>query len=644
MRFCDLGMLEFDAATSRSLGRRGSAALGVLLWADRPVSPDRLADAVWGEKQPIDAREALHVLVWRLRRVLEPDRRRGDPPVLLVRTPAGYVVLARDEQVDSRMFEKLYGEARSALEDGDAELALDKVVSGMALWRGHPLGDLGYEPWARPTATRLLELRTSAHELHLDALSRLGRDDMVVAVTEQLLDDHPTREGLWVRRVRALYRLGDQGEALRVVHRARMYLAEELGIDPGPELLQVERQILEHDAALVEPRAGAGAARVTGLPGATGGVASHRSTTSRRHAPGRPRSSFVGRHEEMELVHASLARHHLLTLTGPGGVGKSRLAVEVACDGVPSCDDGAVVVDLSSAAGERETLALAARGLGLPAGAQLDVEIVVAALRNVHLLVVLDNCERVLGAASSLAGALCSAGGPRVLATSRCPLGADGERVVALRPLGAPNSPDGDADPAGADPGAAAHPALELLLDRATAAGCRLDPSPVGLRILVELVTHLAGLPLAIELAASALGALDPVDLVRCLRAGADLPVAPGGRSARHCSLDALFAPSIVSCDPATRELLQRLSLLGRPFDLFAAQVLGTEDDRSGIEVARQLSALVHASLVMPDDSSGERRYTIIEPLRAAVRRLAVAESPVEGGARAVDWLTLSEP
>jgi DNA-binding SARP family transcriptional activator len=161
-------------------------------------------------------------------------------------TPAGYVLLTRSRQIDSALFMELVAEAREA----EPARALEKLEEGLALWRGHPMGDLGYEQWAAPTAAKLVETHASALELRLDALSALGREAEVAAETEQLVVDHPTREGMWERRARALYRVGDQATALRALHQARSFLGEELGLEPGPALSAIEQQILKHDPAL----------------------------------------------------------------------------------------------------------------------------------------------------------------------------------------------------------------------------------------------------------------------------------------------------------------------------------------------------------------------------------------------------------
>jgi DNA-binding SARP family transcriptional activator/predicted ATPase len=613
MRFRDLGTLEFGGeSSSRSLGRRGSVVLAMLLWSDRPVSPDRLIDVVWNEQQPADPRESLHVLIWRLRRVLEPDRTGGVPPSLLVMTPAGYMLLARDEQVDSKLFARLCGESRTAVQNGDALLALEKIDAALDLWRGHPLGDLGYESWARATATRFIEMKLNAHELRLEALSCLGRDDAVVAETEELVVEHPTREVLWARRARALYRIGDQGAALRVVHAARRYLAEELGVSPGPQLIELERQILSHDPTLMRPAFGADSGRPTVYP----------TSASLR----RPLSSYLGRGSETAFVGDLIASQRLVTVTGPGGVGKTRLALEVANVRSPGFDHGAVLVDLSVPNSTEDSLHLiASRGQLRANGVGADD--VRVSLCTAHLLVVLDSCEQSPDTACSLVATLSCFEGVTVLATSRCPLGADGERLVALRTLGSPA-----ADARARD--VAQHPAVQLLAQRAIAAGRPADIASDELTELIELSTLLDGLPLALELAGSALGTLDAAHIIRCLRAGGDLPAAPGAaRPPRHRSLDALFQPSIYSCDSAARELLERLALIEGPFDLFAAEAIGAGQGRTETDVARGLSALVHASLVT-FEGSGNHTYRIIQPIRAAIRRAAPSGRSTEKARR----------
>jgi DNA-binding SARP family transcriptional activator len=302
MRFGILGPLTV-ADGERPIvvpGAKPRALLMLLvLDAGRVVPTDRLVDSLWGEHLPADPANALQALVSRLRRALD----RSGEPALLRSHPSGYLLAADPEQVDAVRFERLAAEGHAALAAGRPEAAAALLAEGLALWRGPALADVAHESSAAGEVARLTELRLAAVEDRVEADLALGRHAAVVGELEALVAEHPLRERLRGQLMRALYRSGRQAEALEAYRRTRRLLGEELGLDPGPELRRLEAAVLAQDAGLDPPA----------------------------EAPTRPRTnlrvpltSFVGRDEEGARVTAVLEEARLVTLTGPGGSGKTR--------------------------------------------------------------------------------------------------------------------------------------------------------------------------------------------------------------------------------------------------------------------------------------------------------------------------------
>jgi DNA-binding SARP family transcriptional activator/predicted ATPase len=580
MRFADLGGLEVRGADGpRVVGRRASIALAALLWSERPVPAEQLAEIVWGDDQPADARESLHVLIWRLRQRLEPDRERGGRPTLLVSAPSGYALLVRNKHVDSRHFEDLAAAARTSATQGRPATALEQVDEGLALWHGHPLGELGYEHWALPRAAKLLETKACALELRLDMMGALGRHEEVVADTEQLVADYPTREGMWARRARSLYCIGDQVSALHALRTVRTFLAEELGLGPSHELVELERQILQHDTALRARPA-------------------TRRRTVRASSPRlpRPRSTLYGRAPDLERVCTAITRDGLVTLTGPGGIGKTRLAVEVAQALTRRFPGGATFVDLAS--GELD--GAVSRRSGEPT------------------LVVLDAGEHDLTATDATL-ALRAHEDVTVLATSRGPTGADGERVEVVAPLAVPGVGDSPA-------ALRRNAAVQFLAERSVAAGADLDDDPVTLAALAGVVARVGGVPLGLELAAAATAAIGLDGVTGHLDATGDLPPAPGetGRPARHRSLAAAIEPSYRACDRRAQLLLARLAVIDGPFDLDLAGRVGRGRPVGLRDVPEVLAVLVQRALVTSTAAgNGRCSFRVLEPIRRFALRQA---------------------
>ena len=307
MRFGILGSLEVadaDGPLGIPAAKQRALLAVLLLHVNEPVSADRLIEDLWGERPPAAARKALQVQVSRLRKAL------GDGADRVISQPNGYLLRTEPGELDLDRFERLAGEGREALVAGDPERAIERLREALAAWRGPALADFAFDSFAQPEIGRLGDLRLAALEDRVDADLACGRHAQLVGELEALVSEHPMRERLQRQRVLALYRAGRQAEALDAYRAARARLIDELGLEPTPALRQLEEAILTHDPSLQAPPAARPAAGSLPLP------------------PTRT----VGRDEDREAV-AKLLRQpdvRLVTLTGAGGVGKTRLALEVA--------------------------------------------------------------------------------------------------------------------------------------------------------------------------------------------------------------------------------------------------------------------------------------------------------------------------
>jgi predicted ATPase/DNA-binding SARP family transcriptional activator len=591
MEFRILGPLEVrDGGREVSLGgdKRRSLLAALLLHANEPVSPERLAQSLWGEDASAEAVKTLRVHVSRVRAALaEPDR---------VRTvPAGYELRLGEEELDAARFEQLLRQGRRALLDGAPERAAELLHAALALWRGDVLADLRYEAFAQPTIARLEELRWDAIEARNDADLELGRFD---AVLERRVDEAPLRERLVEQRMRALYAAGRHVEALAVYRDAQRRLDVELGLRPGPALRELELAVLEHDTSL-RPRAS--------LPP--------------------PPTATVGRAHDLETVAAAIAGRRLVTLTGPGGVGKTRVAVEAA----RAYPGGVHVAQLARVATAAEVPGALLRAVATPPQpGEREIDALARRLGGPETLLVVDNVEHVIDASPFLAELVEACPRLHVLATSREPLRLRGEQCVPISPL-------------------AVSDAITLFLDRARERrpdfGLTDDNAPA----VAELCRRLDGLPLAIELAAGRIGLLEPEQLVQRLADALSL-LEGGPRDAptRQRTIRATLKWSVALLDPDERQAFRRLAVFADGAELDAAQAV-TEAPLAVLDalVAKSL-ATVHQQRIRQLEVV--RQFAAAEFDEDAVRRrhaehyLALAEglaSPVRvtGRGRAFDAL-----
>ena len=540
----------------------------LLLAAGQLVPADRLMDELWGEALPRDPPAALRTQISRLRRALGPG---GS----LVTADGGYRLSLQRRELDAARFE----DALAAATHAAGEQGLRIVDEALGLWRGPALAEFADRPFARPEAVRLDELRVVARERRAELVLSLGSAEDAVADLQAIVAEHPDRERARGLLMQALYQGGRHTEALATFRSWRGYLSEDLGLDPSPALERIEQDILRHAVPMAES-----------VP-----------QRARRALP-LPVTSFVGRDEDRLAVTGLLGDVRLLTLHGPGGVGKTRLALEVIArigaryrDGICFCDLAAITRPASV------TRAIAtAAGVSERAFRRLDDQLI-EALAGRQLLLVLDNCEHVADGIAVIAERLLrETRTVTVLATSRERLGVDGEQVWPVKPLPA----DG--------PGS---PAMRLFLDRARAADPAAGQETGDAEAIADLCAGLDGLPLAIELAAARLPGTTARELADSLQDRFGLLTAGRRADSRHRSLRAVVDWSYQLLTTAEQRLFDELSVFCGWFDIGAARAIIAPDD-DGSDVARLVLHLVDRSLITAGRDSGTARYRMLETLR----------------------------
>jgi predicted ATPase/DNA-binding SARP family transcriptional activator len=784
VEFAVLGPLEATrGGTPIALGAGRQRALLALLLihANEVIPSERLIDELWGADPPAGAAHSLQVYVSGLRKALEPERApSASPQVVMTRTP-GYVVRVGDRALDRLCFERLLGEGRQALREGDPRSAARRLGEALGLWRGPALVDFAYEGFAQAEAARLDELRIGALEDKIEAELALGRHAELIGDLETAARDNQLRERLWAQWMLALYRAGRQAEALRAYQELRAHLGDELGITPSPELVALEEAIVlqkpeldwqprervtsssahdlpsgtvtflftdiesstrlwdehpyamqdalvRHDAILrdtieshrgqVVKSMGDGLVAVFGDAGDAVGAAvtaqralseEHWSVTGplrarmglhtgeAQHRDGdyfglalnrvarimsaghggqvlcsaatgalvrdtlptgvgmvdlgehrlrdlsrpetifqvgqadlvgkfpplrsldafmgnlpSPVSSFIGRERELAGVAAALGEVRTVTLTGVGGVGKTRLALQVAAEARPKFRDGAWWCELAPIR-DRDgvTEAVAALFSVTPRAAETVEEAVVEFLRHKELLLVLDNCEHLLEPVAHLVNTL-ERSCPRlvVLATSREGLGVDGERILATPSLSAPSADAAPQRMMEAD-------AVRLFVERAAAAAAGFELSDENAAAVGQVCRRLDGVPLAIELAAARVPAMTPAELAE--RLDRRFQVLAGGRRGaveRHQTLRAAIDWSYDLLSESEQRLLARLAVFAGGCTLDAAEAVCGDDGIDRDLVFESLARLVAGSLVVAENQGSRTRYRLLETIR----------------------------
>jgi predicted ATPase/DNA-binding SARP family transcriptional activator len=575
VRVAILGPLEVYDDRGAAVAVAGARLRGLIarlaLAGGQPVSIAALTEAVWDCAPPADAGNALQTLVSRARRAL-------GSAAAVEQSPAGYRLAVAPDDVDALRFERL--------------VAGGAVAEALALWRGPALADAG--DFAGPFARRLDELRLEAQVTSLARELDGGRATARAGQIEALVAEHPLHEKLAGLLMRTLAATGRQADALAVYERLRTRLADELGIDPGPQLRAVHLEVLRGEIA---------------APAAP----PDRARTNLRA----PLTSFVGRDDDVARVRKTMETSRLVTLVGPGGAGKTRLAAEVAsglrddASGGPpdgSRPDGIWIVELASVTDAADVPKAVLGSIGLresrllPDGSQRitgrDARTrLLEGLADAHALLVLDNCEHLIDACAHLADALL-ANSPRlqIVATSREPLGITGESLFVVPPLGE-------------------DPAVRLFADRAAAVSPDFTLDGETRRQVTDVVRRLDGLPLAIELAAARLRTLPLAEISRRLSDRFRL-LTGGSRTAlpRHRTLRAVVEWSWELLSQAERLLAERFSVFPAGATGAAVAAVCTGGGLDVGEVDELLSSLVDKSLLQP--LAGGTRLRMLETIR----------------------------
>ncbi|MFI1911931.1 BTAD domain-containing putative transcriptional regulator [Nocardia sp. NPDC020380] len=591
IRSDDGGSVEVPGTRLRAL----VIALG--LEPGRAVSKAKLVDWIWGEQPPADAANALQALVSRLRRAL--------PAGSIEVQAGGYRLTVAPEAVDAVRFEQLVDQARDSEDLQRARL----LRAALELWRGTAMQDIELPENAafEAVVTRFEALHLSALEDRYEVEIRLGRGPQVVTELTELVARHPVRERLVAALIRALAAAGRGTEALTVYQRAREALADELGVDPSPELSALHVSLLRGELGVQQQE--------------------DRKTNLRAEL-----TTFVGKQDDVAAVRKLVGEHRLTTVSGPGGSGKTRLALETARTLLGELPDGAWLVELSSVGVSADIAQSALAALGLRdalLGGTADAEPIdrlVAAIREREMLLILDNCEHVIESAAAFAHrVLGECRQLRILATSREPLGITGEALWQVEPLALPA--------AAADAGAIeSSPAVQLLRDRAGAVRKDLVADAQTLSSMARICRALDGIPLAIELAAARLRTMSLEQLANRLDDRFRL-LTGGSRTAlpQHRTLRAVVDWSWELLTEPEKIVLRRLSVFAGGAGLDAAEQVcagaGYGDDGSveQWEVLELLTSLTEKSLLSIVGDGGPR-FRMLETIKEYSRdRLAEA-------------------
>ncbi len=620
-----------DGAVVEVGGARLRALLIMLaLHPGRLVTSGQLIDGLWADETPAGAANALQALVSRLRRAV--------PEAAIESRPTGYQLRLDPRCTDVVRFEELAAAGRAQLGENPAAAAAT-LREALALWRGPALADVAETDFGRAAIARLDELRLITLEHRVDAELRTGPPASLVAELEGLVTAHPMRETLAARLMRALQQSGQRGAALEVYEQTRQRLAEQLGVQPSPELAALHLEILRAD----ELPPARPAPRASPEPAADQNPSNLRAELT----------SFVGRDAELARVAELLAAHRLVTLTGPGGAGKTRLAVEAARAELSATADGVWLVELAQVTDPADVAPAVLGALGLREQALLNTRRsasslaamdepadalgrLLAALAARRALLVLDNCEHLVAAAADLADrVLAACPRVRILATSREPLAITGEALWTVGPLTLPPDPAVSSS-IHAERAVVSQPedyaSVRLLAQRARAVLPGFEVTQANAPAVARICRALDGMPLAIELAAARLRTMAPEQVAARLDDRFQL-LTGGSRTAvpRHQTLRAVVDWSWDLLDDAERTLWRRFSVFTGGATLEAAELVcaGPAAGQPGLaagQVLDLLTALADKSLLTVRHGPDGARYRMLEIIRAyGQERLAEA-------------------
>ena len=564
-----------------ALHRQGRLLLALLASrAGDPVPRDLIADALWSEQVPVRWEKALATLVTRLRRTLATVGLPGDS----IRNAFGCYVLELPEGavVDVLEAEHHAREAEELLADGDTPGAIAAARAGAEIARREFLpGENG--GWLEGMRGGLRALLLLCLTALADASLKRGDTRTAVDALAESAELDPFRESGWLRLMDALVAAGDRAEALRVFERCRTLLGRELGVDPSPEMEELYLRILRDEQEQRAP---------------------HEPRRSERTA-----RRLFGRDEQLQDLMATIHARQLVTIVGPGGVGKTSLAYAAAELMADQLDGSVVVAELASVDDEPGVVGVLAEAMAVTRpGPSLDD--IFAAVGDGVALLVLDNCEHVLDVVTSVVGAARGAGATMsILATSRSPLGLEDEQVWTAEPLSFP------VDPSIGVEAARRFPAVELFVQRATAVGETFVFDEQHVADVVEICRALDGLPLAVELAAARARVLTPAEIrARLTDRLALLRSSKPGAPDRQRSLRGLLDWSFELLEEIERRSFARLGIFAGAWTLEAAAAVCEIDETDALDV---VSALVEASLVNIIHDRAGSRYRLLETIRA---------------------------
>ncbi|MFE3799389.1 BTAD domain-containing putative transcriptional regulator [Nocardia tengchongensis] len=604
MRVALLGPISIVSANDAAVpvgGPRIRALLALLaLQRGQVVSTSSLIDGIWGEQPPDGAANALQSLVKRLRAAIAPSS-------AIETRNGGYVLTIPPEAVDASRFTRLVAEGTWHLERGEPERAAELIDAALGLWRGAALADISSFAIFESAISALTEQRLTAIETRAQAYLALGRAGELIQQLTQENIAHPFRETLAACLIRAFAAVGRPAEAMRAFERTRHVLDRELAADPGQVLTAVLREI---HAAPRQPPSTVGTTRLRGRP-----------------------TSFVGRDDDIARLDRILSSTALITLVGPGGAGKTRLAVETAARVAARWSHGACMVELAAVTEPGLVGSAVLAALAVPSNRDEirpdALAQVCSVLADKRVLLIIDNCEHVTAGAAPLVNALlrrCPA--LTIVATSREPLGIAGETLYPVTPLTlpAPRHPTATA---------AESAAVRLFIDRARAVLPAFALTDDNCEAVGDIVRRLDGVPLAIELAAARIRTMTPSAILERLD-DRFLLLTNGYRTeaGRHRTLRAVVDWSWQLLDRSERELACRISIFVGGATLDAIErVCGGDLDT--------LASLVDKSLVEFDGA----RYRMLETIRAyAATELTLAgERALLESAHADDVLALVE-
>jgi len=573
----------------------------LLLHANEVVGADALVEAVWGPKPPEHARATLQVYIANLRKLL--GLRSAARPGPLSRRPAGYRLDVAPDELDLEVFRRRAAAGRAA-RDLDPREAGGFFRSALSLWHGPAFPDLGLGGPAPPELIGLEDERLGVLEdrVESDLDSGLGRE--LVGELDALVEMFPLLERLLAQRVVALYRAGRQADALQACRSARERLADELGIDPGPDLQKIEQAVLQQDpwldACVPVPRAG------PTLP-----------------APVHP---LIGRQHELATIEGLLVDEHVrvVSVVGPGGTGKTRLALETARRLQPRFPAGVFFVPLASVMEARLVLPTIAKTLKVKETAERGLADVVAdRLDRQTTLLVLDNFEQVLGAAHTVATLLNATAAVTVLVTTRAPLRISGEDEYHLAPLPLP-----PLSPPLSLPALLENDAVRLFIQRARAIVADFQVSEGNAEAIAAICHRVDGLPLAVELAAARIRVLAPAELLT--RLDARLSLLSGGPAdvpTHQQTLRGTIAWSYDLLGPAERSLFANFAVFAGGCSLDAVEAVCGADDIAPDGMIDCLDALVSQSLLTRREAQGEPRFGMLRTIRDYAQEL-LTEQP----------------